>query len=324
MQTSHREEHPMMTRLVLVGMVAALGITVPAWSELPGWMKAAHSWTAWQLAEWDRSAPSEVETIMMPPPPVRRVVAFETIVPDDRSSDIADALNRAAEGLNIPPEATIARRQPKHKGNTRVAPERTLAEYSGVPGIDSMEMKLMAELLGAAEPSHGDGQPAESIVTPRRSTAMIPPIVCVFTRSVSPPPAVAIASPPIEAAPGLAETASTPAPVEPVADPTAEIFGTLQCFAEGIDPSQPAETVAALPDCVFEPIDPETTRNASLAAEVNQRAPGGSDRLAQAAPVADDVRTPADVAQALRLTREAVHAWMKVMTRPAIVHVSAR
>ena len=45
----------MISRLVLVGVVGALGISVPTWPEVQEWMGAAHSWTAYQLAVWDAS-----------------------------------------------------------------------------------------------------------------------------------------------------------------------------------------------------------------------------------------------------------------------------
>ncbi len=49
----------MLSRMILVGLVAVLGVSLPSRSESVGWLTSAHAWVLTQLAEWDTDTPGE-------------------------------------------------------------------------------------------------------------------------------------------------------------------------------------------------------------------------------------------------------------------------
>src|SRR4051812_9658127 len=51
----------MVLRLVLVGIVAGLGISPPAESELSGWTRSVQSWLDDRLAHWDARGPLDAD-----------------------------------------------------------------------------------------------------------------------------------------------------------------------------------------------------------------------------------------------------------------------
>ena len=51
----------MMLRLVLVGMVAGLGVTIPSRPVGHGWLGSAERWANALLADWDSWRPDENE-----------------------------------------------------------------------------------------------------------------------------------------------------------------------------------------------------------------------------------------------------------------------
>ncbi len=60
----------MISRLVLVSMVAALGLSVPSWPEFERGFNSFRSWTTAHLAEWDTWRPSKDDSITVPEVPV--------------------------------------------------------------------------------------------------------------------------------------------------------------------------------------------------------------------------------------------------------------
>src|SRR5579885_1287476 len=88
MRTQHRGDRPVIARMVLVGLVAALGISVQAWTEIRLCLEAVHSWTATQLAAWDAPARNETWPIVVAPPPELRRPVREPIIPDESTSGV--------------------------------------------------------------------------------------------------------------------------------------------------------------------------------------------------------------------------------------------
>jgi len=338
----------MMTRLVLVGMVAALGITVPTWSEVGGCITSLHSWTACRLADWD-TARSRCEETGVAARIVRRPIrVFEPIVPDDTSRDIAYGLNRMSEGLDALPEAIVVNRCPRHQGVRSPLVARMRAQSSRITTIDTMEEKLMTELVGAIEQLNDDVATTDQGATHRAKSPFDPPTVCVFTASPRAP------------APVRAGAASADKPkwharlsgpkievIEPLIDGSFNAASVLNRFGEGIELSVSGRLHADSPHAAFVSIDPTLTGIPSLADELNRLSegvphgphPAVVDRQSIQEPIsrgtpgttdiAEQVR-PAppiqstEVALAMRLTRDALHAWMKVMAGPAFVQVSSR
>jgi hypothetical protein len=212
-----------------------------------------------------------------------------------------------------------------------------------------MELKLMAELLLAAERrSGGGGLPADQVAHRPSRKPINPPIVCAFTSSSKTTARVR----PVAA---LRETigsllhASLPetGPIEPLADVNSDIAGRLNRFAEGIEAPSVDRLAIQRAKRAFVPIDPAGTPSTSLADDLNRVSDGITIALATRGeqhsrmPISISDRTPVssttvaggrssptrrftEVAQAMQLTRQAVHAWMKVMAGPTILQVSAR
>ena len=57
MKTTRAGDRSMMLRLVLVGMVAALGVTIPSRPDGRGWLGSAERWAKSVLADWDTWRP---------------------------------------------------------------------------------------------------------------------------------------------------------------------------------------------------------------------------------------------------------------------------
>ena len=283
---------------------------------------------------------------LAPPPEVWRPV-FEPIIADEHATGVADELNRAAEGLDIQPQPVIVRRRPNEpEAKARVM--RSRIELSAVSALDTIEVQLMAALLCAADGSDGEGRSAEAALTVRRSKPGIPPAVCTFT----PGSASAHAAHPSIAAPVATEPSPAGFPrkpyrIEPVLDAGHDIAWELNRFAEGTEVSSPTSVVLTPSRAAFDPIAPEVHSATSLADELNRASEGliiaaaAPDRIPPPSPEsaarrdpppripalperASPPEPPSDVARALRLTSEAVHAWMNVVTGPSLPHLSAR
>jgi hypothetical protein len=59
MKTTRHGDRSMMLRLVLVGVVAALGVSVPSQPSCEHWYESAQAWTTSLLAEWDTWEPKD-------------------------------------------------------------------------------------------------------------------------------------------------------------------------------------------------------------------------------------------------------------------------
>jgi hypothetical protein len=66
MNTKQTGEPPMIMRLVLVGLVAALGVTLPSRPECERWMGSVQSWACGVLADWDTWKPCESDAYCLP------------------------------------------------------------------------------------------------------------------------------------------------------------------------------------------------------------------------------------------------------------------
>ena len=143
----------MLSRMILVGLVAVLGVSLPSRSESGGWLTSAHEWVIARLAEWDTYTPREDvfivgETLDSSTGKATQAetctntttsVPFEPIPLGDLDIALADELYRMAEGLDIP--AT----------NIPIAESPT--DFVAVPPSDSIELKLVMEVCRIAEGS---------------------------------------------------------------------------------------------------------------------------------------------------------------------------
>lgn len=338
----------MISRFFLVGIVAALGITIPTWTEIRAWMGSLHQWTATALATLDTSTFREdhPEMLVGRVEPIRPV--FVPIVPDDHTSSVADELNRMAEGLDPPPHMVVVRRAPAAGERKGSAMGRVRPEYAGVVTVDAIDWKLMSELLEAVDRFRAGAASAESPISRRHSEPAAPPIVCVFSPSTKVTPARSEDPSPGDASPIPIRVAREPDLIAPVTDESSDVAGALNRFAEGIGTGTPDSIAASTNRSLSGPIEGETNAQLVVAEEV--------ERIFEGLPFADQTPavertsvlisiaprpTPADlrpataeqpspgssspeVAHAIRLTHDAVRAWMRVMSGPGFVRISSR
>ncbi len=341
----------MFPRIILVGMVAALGITLPTRPEVLGWVHAVHNWTTGLRAMMDGGRPfaSEMETetgtvagwpletsayeTASAVTPTAKESAVPTVSPtwtpirvEEQVAGLAHELNRQSEGLDlhvlppVPRRAAVAAgsRRGKDAGLERIV--RTL-----------LDRDLIDELARIGRDGASDG-PEVAVVNPVRrvrSAGVAPE--CILGRVPSAPTAprgiVAVPAP----------RPAAPAPIEPIAPVEEEELGlavVLNRFGEAVDPAHPATWAGAVASSPAR-IVPVEAPDTGLADRLNRAAEG----LAQAAiappgdepagrgvgvPRAPATRAPIGVGQAgadetptvgnaLRLTREAARAWMDVL-----------
>src|SRR5438270_33709 len=107
MKTIERGEHAMISRLVLVGIVAALGVSVPGRPECESWFNSAREWASAQLADWDTWRPSEADSrrVADAPVPVRLpalLVATAPILPKHGKATVGARMAAAERSVGIP------------------------------------------------------------------------------------------------------------------------------------------------------------------------------------------------------------------------------
>lgn len=354
----------MMLRLVLVGIVAGLGVTIPSRPAGQGWFGSAGRWANSVLAELDtwkpdergsvRVAPKEHEceqcrlarvalasrqrtigateasrsTKWTPAPAVgraekpaitlpaamvskntiQRKVVFEPIaVSEDFYAGVAFELNKNAEGLDLPQPPAL--------------PTAVVVETSPVRTTESLELELPEVLCGATDDDLAeirsmfdeDAAPANtesSRVAQAIESPVVSPVIGAAVSLVCVEPArPVVTTQPLTQVKAQADSLPWPAfaPTEPVAkSPTKVVHETTvpwPVFApvEARDDALASET--ALP------------RNATPAVTASQSAP---------IPMHAGSSSEAGLGQAVRLTRQALGAWMSVLVRSEPVQVTAR
>src|SRR5262245_46744904 len=81
-------DSPMMLRLVMVSLVAALGLELPTRSDLDDWAQAGRCWCEARLADWDARMPSGPDAFARDEPTT-------TTTPELAEAAEADAVDRA-------------------------------------------------------------------------------------------------------------------------------------------------------------------------------------------------------------------------------------
>ena len=330
----------MLSRMILVGLVAVLGVSLPSRSESVGWLTSAHAWVIAQLAEWDTDIPGEdlglIVTEVPDPSPreatpaetrtnTKASVAFELIpIDDDLDTGLADELNRMAEGLDIPATTTAITEAP--------------TDFVAVPSSESIELKLVVELCRIAEASTHSETPSSPSIPQPCETDSVPAIDEIFadvsqvfappepglTASIQPEPPPTAARPEFE-------------PIRPLVDLEPDTAAELNRFAEGIEIH--AEDTAPGPVRIgtFEPIQVPADLESGIAYELN-RASEGLEIVPPEVRALGDARPPipgsepadhsegnhASLGKALSLTRDAALAWMNVLTGMTPVTMTAR
>lgn len=343
----------MFPRIILVGVVAALGVTLPTRPEVLGWVHAVHNWTTGLRAMMDGGRPfaSEMETETEAGPvagwPLEASshetdsavapAAKESAVPtpsstwtpipvEEQVGGLAHELNRRSEGLDLHVLPPAARRAAVAAGSRRgkdAGPERIVCTL--------LDRDLIDELTGIGRDGAADGQELSVADPGRRARSAEMMLECTLGRVPTSPSA------PRGIAAGPEERPVRPVRIEPIVPIEEADLGlavALNRFGEAVDPAHPAAWVSAVASAP-ERIAPVEAPDTGRADELNRAAEG----LAQAAigppgdePAGREVgvpRAPAarasigvgqagaeetpTVGNALRLTREAARAWMDVL-----------
>jgi hypothetical protein len=319
--------------MILVGLVAVLGVSLPSRSESGGWLSSAHNWVIAQLAEWDTYTPGEDRCVVLEAPePLPRgatraagrtnipsPVTFRPIpIADDRDNRLADELNRLSEGLDGPA--------------TNAAIAESPADFVAVSSSDPIELKLALELCRIVEASAHDETVSSPAVSQPRQAEADPTIDEIFADGLNvfatPVQGPAVPVGPEPTSPAARTTFEL---IRPLVDFESDTAAALNRFAEGIEivaedaPPQPARIQA------FEPIKVPADLESGIAYELNRASEGLESVLPEvggfakarppipasgpAAPAEGD-RNPGDasIGKALDLTRDAALAWMNVLT----------
>jgi hypothetical protein len=317
----------MRSRLILVGMVAVLGVTLPGPSGSEGWFGAARFWMIAQLAEWDSGHSRRDDGLVVVDPqdysrPDVAPVALHTTAPATFEADpidselacgIADELDGMAEGLAIAPEADpIADARP---------------DLLPAPSGDSIEMRLAVAFCRFAGRWEGDGTAAPRTAYHAPDVEAVDAIDEIFEKNIEAvgPPAEGLAST-IQADPLPDADRFEPELIEPLADCKLGI-------AEGSN--RPAEDIEFRPEDAgirparirtFEPIEVPADLESGIADELNRASEGlgnvpRNERADRSEAGGNDGR---GIGKAVRLTREAAFAWMSLLTGPTPVEMTSR
>jgi hypothetical protein len=258
----------MVLRLVLVGIVAGLGVTPPAESELSGWTRSVQTWLDAQLVEWN---------------------ARGLLNEEERAFDSAAEAPAANETTTKVP-ARDAEEDALADLDFETLVDATADEFAGEPAADEparIDEKKSAE--------------AEAVAF----DAVVDEMVADFSK--------------VE----VADKATPAAPIVDEADALdLELAETLDLVTRAIDaaPSK-AETVMQGTD--YQPLEVGEDLYPGEAYVLNRDAEG----LGASAPIGGidavgGVTTGNQINQAVRLTRDAVYAWLNLLQSPAIVTIS--
>ncbi len=281
----------MISRMILVGLVAVLGVSLPSRSESGGWLTSAHDWVMTQLAEWDTYTPEEDGCFIVTEEPdplpqgatqatahanTTASFAFDFIpVANDLAKGLADELNRLAKGLD-----TLA---------TTNALAESPSDFVAVSSSDSIELKLAVELRRIAEAS-ASVETLSSKATPRpREAASDPAIDEIFADSSQ-------VFAPTELGRVAAVEPLVPQPREAGADiaidglfaDVSQVFAPTDQGTATIAQPEPAP-IAARP--IIELVQPLLDLETDIAAELNRFAEGIAIRLENAWPRPVRIRT---------------------------------
>jgi hypothetical protein len=174
MKTNDRGERPMISRLVLLGMVAALGVTLPSEQECARWFDAMRVWASAELADWDTWKPKDRDLGHgLVRPPRGRFACSESAtrrgaVPDQRSpsnhslarpQDRARLASGSAAAANPLPAKDLPS-QPKRVSFEPIALDHTLESgvaYELNHMSEGTEMGVAAAKTGEIESSFAPG-----------------------------------------------------------------------------------------------------------------------------------------------------------------------
>jgi hypothetical protein len=384
MKTARPGDRSMMLRLVLVGAVAVLGVTVPSQPMCEQWFASAQTWASSVLADWDNWTPAASRWRSSTAESGARVCEHCRRLAEERlAADLRTAPSAADEkpGSDTVADSTANRESVGRADalpadvfapavvafNPISVPEQSYMgiayELNGLDGdpddwtvttptvpvaqpdagqvvyvlSDDLELALLGELARSVKTS-AEGPIPKSVDGPENASSLDTdqPFLCgVQTEDVEDPIAVPPASPQVQASERVALVADSCVDVE------SEFICETERMTLDVAVAVAPKPAAELPWPAFTPAgtadQPDTEVDIALlgvpsvggsdpadasASELDQsstykpRAPSGSST--------GDGTEHVGLNQAVELTRNAAFAWMRVLTGPAVVNVSAR
>jgi hypothetical protein len=354
----------MMLRLVLVGMVAALGVSIPSKPGPERWFDSAETWATSLLAAWDTWEPTDGDEnlpagkrdhldceecrlarirlaanamrAVAGDPPAPNSVAFEPIrVSEPFESDIARELNLVSEELDS--TAVTSNANVATATNTEPplpADAFEIAEWDELYPDETAPLEVVKPVnIGSFDDELSSCFDEDGVqggcLDEAQAAWEDAPVLADLPRDVFAPGTPAVATAPFW---------------KPLAVPG---FGTLACLAPrasnaaassdspAVDGPESARavTLVELPRQVFAPLpepvaEPRSTRGllVDLPRDVFAPAPVviSQEPLQTNQSLAGTHTQPARLGDAVELTRRAVSAWVSVLIGPALVDVSRR
>jgi hypothetical protein len=291
----------MALRMVLVGVVAGLGLTLPTGRQFTSWKDSAQSWASARLAAWDAQMPADENAFVL----------------------VVEPASIAADSVSAPRAVASAGERPAADApKTVVSAPATPTPTSALTGENDPKTTPTDLAVGLETPTSPMPLTESEAVEPALSLSTLDSAFGIAQNEVvsafaADEKAIVAVNPPTPA----------PAPVfEPleVGDNLYEgLAYELNREAEGM--SLPREEVAR-----FEPLDVADDLYAGVAYALNREAeglevPAQSDpprptmvRLEDMRPATRDSR----LTHAVRLTRDAVYAWANLLHGPAVVTIA--
>jgi hypothetical protein len=286
----------MALRLVLVGVVAGLGLTLPSGARLAAWRDSAQSWVNARLADWDASMPAGEDAFVVvtdsPLPSSDTPSGPPTIAAADRAG--TSALTPVSEQPEPP-----------------TAPVVAAADDDAIPSAPTEPTGMDDSEMGSPSTT-SEAQAAIQVPADTPFDAALLAVVDAFGHD------------------GPSPAAEAPAPGEPLDvgdDLYPGVAYALNREAEGLhltDAARPAKAAHEIAE----------TANEEMAYVLNTEADGldvaGETAVASTSddPVpapgctAEVTDTGARLSRAVSLTREAVSAWASLLHGPAGVSLS--
>ena len=144
----------MMTRLVLVGLVAALGVTLPSRPDCDRWIASTQTWACGLLANWDTWEPNESEAYCLPTEeqqiaPSGNAVARIQQIGDRRILEASAAEPSKPEGHQESATVTVLVEGEQTTGS--VHSKAMNGEWNVVSPTDQIDLAMVVELYRIAE-----------------------------------------------------------------------------------------------------------------------------------------------------------------------------
>ncbi len=284
----------MLPRIILVGLVSALGLSAPTRPEVIGCVKALHSWMAGQFAALDgcgrgedqqmalatvaladagpygsptvREAPL-VDRVPVPerehPKVAPPIPSFTPIAVEEQVAGLAHDLNRQSEGLGIRELPSTPRRLPivRTTSTEQVVPSPRIARAF-------LEIAMIEEMLATSrEESSASVVPVEAPVVSakRRARWAEAGLECILGSMMATQPGHGV--------PAVATTVPLKR-ILPVEEDGLSLAVQLNRFGEAVDPVRPAERVGPTAPAGIATIVPVAASDTGIAEELNRAAEG--------------------------------------------------